>query len=206
MAFFDFPLEQLQTYLPPRDELAGSRCHPVVRGGWQPGEREVRRPAHCRYREAAGPLRRGGRRDAHDGHRACSSRAEDDAHAEEHQDREEEVVPVEPTMSGVRVQVGSPTLVVLGRMDRGDIGGHPPEHVRPAEAAVGAVRIVLDSLEVKKLTCEHGQCDLEFTFSLRAGGYATSVLREFRKTDDEGVKPSSMSGIESSDPNPETHA
>lgn len=69
-----------------------------------------------------------------------------------------------------------------------------------------AIRICLDALELREIPSEHGPADLEFRFALPAGGYATSVLREFRKSDDEGLKPAGMSGIESPDSEPETSA
>jgi tRNA pseudouridine13 synthase len=69
-----------------------------------------------------------------------------------------------------------------------------------------AIRIVLDTLELRELPTDDGRVDLEFRFALPAGGYATSVLREFRKSDDEGLKPAGMSGIESPDSGPETSA
>ena len=69
-----------------------------------------------------------------------------------------------------------------------------------------AIRIVLEDLDLREVPTDDGRVDLEFRFALPAGGYATSVLREFRKSDDEGLKPAGMSGIESPDSGPETSA
>ncbi len=69
-----------------------------------------------------------------------------------------------------------------------------------------AVRIVLDGLDVRSVSADAAGEDLTFEFALPAGGYATSVLREFRKTDEEGLKPGGMLGIESPDTEPEARA
>jgi tRNA pseudouridine13 synthase len=73
------------------------------------------------------------------------------------------------------------------------------EHFKRArdlgEGSRRAVRICLDRLDVRK----EGS-DLILAFSLPAGGYATAVLREFRKSDDEGLKTGSNLGEEDSGP------
>lgn len=66
-----------------------------------------------------------------------------------------------------------------------------------AEGTRRAVRMCLADLEVRQAEGEGpGQHDLIFAFTLPAGGYATAVLREFRKTDDEGLQSDTVSGIE----------
>jgi tRNA pseudouridine13 synthase len=70
-----------------------------------------------------------------------------------------------------------------------------------AEGTRRAVRICLDGLEVRAVDGEvPGGQDLVLAFTLPAGGYATAVLREFRKTDEEGLHSEAASGIEASAP------
>lgn len=61
-----------------------------------------------------------------------------------------------------------------------------------AEGARRSVRVCLSALEID----EESSGVLRFRFELPAGAYATAVLREFRKSDDEGLRSESMSGIE----------
>jgi tRNA pseudouridine13 synthase len=63
-----------------------------------------------------------------------------------------------------------------------------------AEGTRRAVRMCPAAIDV---TAE-GPGVLRFVFELPAGAYATAVLREFRKTDDEGLHSGPMSGIEPS--------
>jgi tRNA pseudouridine13 synthase len=69
-----------------------------------------------------------------------------------------------------------------------------------AEGTRRAVRMLPGGLTVARAPAASGRpeaCDLTLSFDLPAGGYATAVLREFRKTDDEqGLIPEDSSGIE----------
>ncbi|MFO0563491.1 MAG: tRNA pseudouridine(13) synthase TruD [Polyangiales bacterium] len=69
-----------------------------------------------------------------------------------------------------------------------------------AEGTRRAIRVCPASIEVSEE--DAGQSPtLRFRFELPAGAYATAVLREFRKTDDEGLRSGPMWGIE---PGPST--
>lgn len=64
-----------------------------------------------------------------------------------------------------------------------------------AEGTRRAIRVCPASIEVTEE--DAGQRPtLRFRFELAAGAYATAVLREFRKTDDEGLRSEPMWGIE----------
>jgi tRNA pseudouridine13 synthase len=70
-----------------------------------------------------------------------------------------------------------------------------------AEGTRRAVRLVFDEIEVRETPgTEPGTTDVVLGFTLPAGGYATAVLREFRKTDDEGLQSEAASGIEAPAP------
>ncbi len=61
-----------------------------------------------------------------------------------------------------------------------------------AEGTRRAIRVCPSSIEVS----EEEPSVLRFRFELPAGAYATALLREFRKTDDEGLRSGPMWGIE----------
>jgi tRNA pseudouridine13 synthase len=61
-----------------------------------------------------------------------------------------------------------------------------------AEGTRRSVRVCPASIDVS----EEEQGVLRFAFELPAGAYATAVLREFRKSDEEGLRSSPMWGIE----------
>lgn len=61
-----------------------------------------------------------------------------------------------------------------------------------AEGTRRAVRVCPPKVEVS----DEGGGALRFVFELPAGAYATAVLREFRKSDDEGLRSGPMWGIE----------
>ena len=63
---------------------------------------------------------------------------------DEQKDWKHDCVSVKKPVNTVLVKIGSPFLVVFGRVPRGEIGRHPPEHVGPGEAAVGAMDVVLE--------------------------------------------------------------
>lgn len=74
-----------------------------------------------------------------------------------------------------------------------------------AEGTRRALRMCLDELEVRvesSLPESSTGVDLVLSFTLPAGGYATSVLREFRKTDEDGAAGEESSGVGESNTNP----
>jgi hypothetical protein len=55
----------------------------------------------------------------------------------------DEVVRIEPAVDRIPVQVGAPPLVVFRGVDLGDVRRNPTEQVRPAEAPVRAMHVLL---------------------------------------------------------------
>lgn len=64
-----------------------------------------------------------------------------------------------------------------------------------AEGTRRAIRVCPPAIDVSEEDAD-GAPSVRFRFELPAGAYATAVLREFRKTDDEGLRSGPMWGIE----------